>query len=803
MAPPVEPPTTITLRVKVPPGHIPGIADEFTLGNDIAVSLKIGQIRARLQEAIPSSPTPERQRLLYSGRALIDNDQTVADALNIRRDPTQNEYVVHLLVKGNGDATAPLPHRTGLNTTPTRSGSPATVPTPPGAPHLPPQQLHNPNAISPIQLQQPPGHAPPGFLPPGHAHPTPPQHLQQHQAAVLAQQQRMQIQMIQNAQQRALHTGLVPFGFQPMNFGVQGPVGMQGQVAPPGAPAVPHEGQNVGVGEHHQGDGQQDTAQQADGGSHTHPQSGEGQHAQHHPGLNVPPAPPRPLSEQGFHVEGVGPNGQRITIHQQTLQFPNIQMAAQHMPLGANMMPTNLPALGLPPLPGMPQHQQGQPQRPSALDQARDNIAEMRRVLTELRDMVTEEHREQIDRLEERTQAVNNYIDPLSLHGSGPDRGRGPVRMGPSIGGLPGGLAIPRTQTGPHLGQVPSWRQRARQVRDAQQALNQGQISTDANVTCYLLSSPSGPHALVYSPQHGTFTGQLPHHQSFGMSGLQPTPTTTVVPAGAAQDQGNQPGQANAAAQAPAQGQAAAAAARANLLGLMEPIMGHVWLLLRILIFSYFLLGTNMGWQRPLALLAIAGGFWMIRLGFLGDGGALRRWWEGIVQEGQQRAPAAQQPGADGQPQPVQQQNQDPAAPGQAARPAQMPTPAQVAQRLLDEEQRQRNANRDQRWQWVREQVRPAERALALLVASLWPGVGEAYVRAREQEARRLAEEEVAARRREEEERQRKEAEEKEKSEGEEKTEAIAEPTTTSDSASGLHQEGSGSNGAVQVDTHE
>ena len=102
-----------------------------------------------------------------------------------------------------------------------------------------------------------------------------------------------------------------------------------------------------------------------------------------------------------------------------------------------------------------------------------------------------------------------------------------------------------------------------------------------------------------------------------------------------------------------------------------------------------------------------------------------------------------------------------------------MPTPAQVAQRLLDEEQRQRNTNRDQRWQWLREQVRPVQRAVALLLASLWPGVGEAYVRAREQEARRLAEEEVAARRREEAERQRKEEEEKAKTEEKEKSEAL------------------------------
>ncbi|EME47877.1 hypothetical protein DOTSEDRAFT_69715 [Dothistroma septosporum NZE10] len=789
MAPPVEPPTTITLRVKVPPGHIPGSADEFTLGNDVAVSSKIGQLRERIQEALPSSPTPERQRLLYGGRALVDNDQTVADALNMRRDPTQNEYVVHLLIKGNGDATAPLPYRGGHNT-PNRSASPAAAPDALGAPHLPPQQPHDPNAVSPMHLQQPQGHTHPRFPAPGHAHPIPVQHLQQHQAAVLAQQQRLQAQMLQNANQRALHTGLVPFGFQPMNLGAAGTSGLVPNQHPV---AMPREGQHHVTESPASGEGQQNTTQQADDAVQGQPPSVEGEHAQHQPGLNVPHAPPRPLSEQGFHVEGVGPNGQRFTIHQQTVQFPNMQMAAQHMPFGANAMPRQLPAWGLPPLPGMPQTQpqtqpqQGLPQRRSALDQARDNIAEMRRMLTELRGLNVDEHRAQIDRLEERTQAVNNYIDPMNLHGTDQDRGRGPVRIVPAIGGPRGEFAAPRADAGPHVGQPPGWQQRTRQTRDFQQAASQGQIHTGSNVTCYLLSSANGPHALLYSPEHGTFTGRLPYQQPFVTSDLQPTPTTFVTSVGAAQDQGVQPGQANAAAQAPAQGQGAAAAA--NPLGPMEPIMGHMWLLLRILIFSYFLLGTNMGWQRPLALLAVAGGFWMIRMGLLGDGGALRRWWEGIVQDGQHRAPAAQQP-AEGQAQPVQQQNLDPAQPGQAARAAQMPTPAQVAQRLLDQEQRRRDANRDQRWRWLREQVRPAERAVALLVASLWPGVGEAYVRAREQEARRLAEEEVAARRREEEEeRQREEEEEKAKTEGKGEPGPNPRATTVADTASGQEQD--------------
>lgn len=109
MAPPTPtPPTHITLRIKVPPGHIQGDAEEYTLASPIAVTVKIGALRDQIQTSLPTNPAPERQRLLYAGRALVDNDQTVGDALNIRREPTQTEYVVHLLVRGgSGEGTAP------------------------------------------------------------------------------------------------------------------------------------------------------------------------------------------------------------------------------------------------------------------------------------------------------------------------------------------------------------------------------------------------------------------------------------------------------------------------------------------------------------------------------------------------------------------------------------------------------------------------------------------------------------------------------------------------------------------------
>lgn len=201
-------------------------------------------------------------------------------------------------------------------------------------------------------------------------------------------------------------------------------------------------------------------------------------------------------------------------------------------------------------------------------------------------------------------------------------------------------------------------------------------------------------------------------------------------------------------------------------LGPLQPVLGHFWLLLRILIFAYFLLGSNMGYTKMLMLAGIGLAFWAFRLGVLGNREVMnraRRWWQDLVglpqhPAGQQAQQAqAPQPQAEQNPAQLAQAGAEPPAPAaqQQQRPQnRMPTPEQVAQRLLHE-------NAAQNRGWLHEQIRPVERAVALFVASLWPGIGEAHVRAqrelREQEERRAAEAEVEARRR---------AEEQEKEKG-------------------------------------
>jgi hypothetical protein len=125
-----------------------------------------------------------------------------------------------------------------------------------------------------------------------------------------------------------------------------------------------------------------------------------------------------------------------------------------------------------------------------------------------------------------------------------------------------------------------------------------------------------------------------------------------------------------------------------NALAPWQPLLAHGWMLLRLMFFAWILLGTGQGWRRPLALLAIGVVFWAINAGGIGNTvrDAVRSWWEAVV-------------GLPGQPQ-------------------------------------------EQEHGVIRQALRPVERLLALLIASLWPGVGERTVTARREAEERQRREE-------------------------------------------------------------
>ncbi|QIW95821.1 hypothetical protein AMS68_001339 [Peltaster fructicola] len=686
--PSLEAPAEVVIRVKIPPGHLQGTNEEvFTLGS-LSTTLTVAALRSRIQTLVPTNPTPPSQRILYGGRALIDDEQSLAEALNTRRDPAQTEYVIHLLVRnGGGDSAA-------------RAGS---------------GLVGHPGGLSEASNAL---------------------------AAMVAQSRTM---LLNQHAPTATHNPTLPTGLSEGSR-PDAPITQANGVDTTGA--APNGGGPIGA----------PTAQPHRHHHHHHhhpqPHFHQGPHFHAHipqvPFARPPSAQnpfPRPPSSHGVHISGTGPDGQQFAIHQQTFSttaLPNHQQPFQAMLPG--VLPPGFPPLGMP-LPGMPQMMPnaGQPPVFTALDRARENVAEMRRMLETMRneDSTSEEHRARFRDIEQRMQAVNDYIDPLRL-GSRISNNRPQAVSAqaptPDVHNPSADLHQPSPATSPRPSPfppvIPDLFGDIRPLPTRPQFLTQ---QTD-QTSVYLLSSPQGPHALLFSPQHGAFSGSMGNPQLTIQGPLStlplnhaPVPTPTQPAPNAAVPQNEQPGMG-----IPAQ-------AQADPLAMVQPILGPLWLLIRVLIFAYFLMGADMGWRRPVGLLLIGLGFWLIRLGLFGPNGLVRRWWDGVVHVEDVRdrlrrlglldAPQGNAAPVEGAP---VEANGNAANAGQAPRP--FPTPEELAQRLLREQRQNAPLQR------IREQIRPAERALALLVASLWPGVGERYVqtldRAREEEelARRLLE---------------------------------------------------------------
>ncbi len=815
--PPDLPEGTIHLKVKTPHGSLSAsiAASTFSLGA-VPVTSTIGAIRQQIQQTLPTNPAPLQQRLLYAGRVLHDDAETVQDALNIRRSPEQREYVIHLVVRGEaGESTEP-PARPVSQVAQVASGSNPLQQNAMQQHHQIHQRLHQQHvaqaqaqaqqaAFSPFTWAGMQGSGMPMQGPMGMGLAQQQQHGVGFDPATLQRLQMQQAQM-QQGHPAATQTPLVN-GTNNRN------------VTPPPPESIPLPPSGPSTRDASSPLPQADAQPQSQNG----PQRPEGptQPGQHH----------HQHVNGNFRAELRGPNGERWEFQQHTFQLPHPQHpghgsayvmtnhgppaqpqqmqpgmqahAARPMPPPPHFAPPGW-APGMPAIPGIPQiniphiqmpqigiPMQGQwppqqfhqprmagtdanaagpraPTGPSALDRARSNMAEMRRMLDDLRSTTQQlgaaagtsqtqsDTARRIGEIEQRMRDVESYIDPLGFGVGGNARNAGDANTNTARSTTPAGINAQRNRM-----RLPLERLGLEQRALWSSAAAPQPATNSQDVTAYLLSSPNGPQAILYSPQHGAYT-----------SSIQPTPTRTQ-PQPTQQAQHQQPDQVHidpaareaahrfiqdVAAQRLAGAQAMAAGRDPALqepLAPLQPLIAHFWLLLRVLIFAYFLLGSDMSYTKMLMLAGVGLAFWAFRLGVLGNPEIMnqaRRWWDGVVGLPER---AREQPGAgqDGQ------QQDEVALAGQAgaAQPAEaqhgqqrMPTPEQVAQRLLNE-------NAEQNRGWLREQIRPVERAVALFVASLWPGIGEAHVRAqrelREQEERRAAEAEVEARRRAEEER--------------------------------------------------
>ncbi|KAG9376045.1 Ubiquitin family protein [Pyrenophora tritici-repentis] len=141
----------------------------------------------------------------------------------------------------------------------------------------------------------------------------------------------------------------------------------------------------------------------------------------------------------------------------------------------------------------------------------------------------------------------------------------------------------------------------------------------------------------------------------------------------------------------------------------MVNVAGHLWLIFKLAAFVYFFSGGG-GLYRPIMLGIVAGIVYLAQVGVFQDQfNLLRHHFEALLAVGAMAERVAQ--------------------PNNHAQQRGNLTPEEAAQRILQQ-------RRDQRFGWVRDSMRTVERAFALFIASLFPGVGERMVHAQEERER-------------------------------------------------------------------
>lgn len=273
----------------------------------------------------------------------------------------------------------------------------------------------------------------------------------------------------------------------------------------------------------------------------------------------------------------------------------------------------------------------------------------------------------------------------------------------------------------------------------------------------YLLSSPNGPHALLVSP-YGMYSTPWPLAVQNG-STLAPSPreqlhsTPSANPPNAT-DMQQAPGNLPQVLQAPQQRQQEQPNQARDLIRILLPLGGHVWLLVRLFGFVYFFTGGG-GYRRALLLGFCAFAVFIVQTGIFHP--FIQQAWEPLRRHIENLLPLANNNDRRQLPQAapnLYNNNYNNPDNHQDLATNMMLTPQQAAERMIQERQNRAES-------LTRRYIRRAERAIALFIASLVPGVGERHIAAREA-AEAASLEEERARERAEEERLKKEREQQE-----------------------------------------
>ncbi|KAL8761913.1 MAG: hypothetical protein Q9184_002017 [Pyrenodesmia sp. 2 TL-2023] len=751
----------------------------------IPITTTVRALKERIQNAVPARPSLPRQRLIYQGKVLASEETSLKDVFGEDAIHKPEPLSLHLVL-------SPLPnaHLRSSSVPPAVNLAPqANVRQQWNSTFVPPT-MNLANAATPLQpmqqgsmpnAQQAPGELPPGFtpqIPPFTGLPTNP-----HQRSAPIHPQ---IQNAINSQLAAMSQHLAA------QFAIQGPQHLQGQ---------PHNhvhNQQWQQPAFPQPSFQQIIAQQqqarAAAGQHGVAQSPQNNMASGGSNNSQPIDPPNPGNVNSVVRENQGPNGEsfRMVIqstsisrpHSRVSQRPHSQSHTPQRPSTPASAPYNTSpnidiSTSLPPQAAnsLAMFQQrlsaietslasGSAPPQGVFDHARTYLENMANQANTLPTGLEASLRTRLNNLSIQAQhlranfnsfpphaftnqqAMAGGTQPHPLQAMPPFRTPG---LQPGQQSVPGPTALNLTSRG------------APTVRTSIPIEQSAQPSSGSEI--YLLSSPAGPHSLLIPPS-GWYTTTLPsmtptvvpHFQSPASNHFvlpQPFPRNSAPnePSPTLQaPQANPPNQ-TATPPAPihiAQARQQQAQQQQNqnnqardLARILIPLGGHLWLLIRLFGFVYFF--TAGGGHRRAILLGICA-----FIVFIANTGALRplfhTLWEPVRRHVDGLIPLAaagdrdarqQRPRRPPQVQQQQQQQIDNAAAGdsndqnnnhatQTRQGPNEPSPSDLADRLLRERDEQ-------------SLFRRAERAIALFVASLVPGVGERHIAARDAaEAQRL-----------------------------------------------------------------
>lgn len=754
-----EEPLAVNLKILSPSPEVEGGVQL----PDLAASTTVRELRQRIHDAAPSRPATDRMRLIYRGRVVANDNDTllvVFGADNIRTSKDQSLHLVLRELPAAAAAPSPAPHSASAPPNPTQQ---------------PPTQ--SPLQTNPFRnLPEPRPNSQPQAQPHHHHHAHPhPHHHHHHPPPTLPAVPRA-VPIPPHFQFAAQHLR----NLQPLPPQFQHP-----QVQQFGQPRNPQ------------------TPPQA--GTPTPEGEANAQQGQPQPPMGLPNLP------AGNHTrtvrqEGIGPNGERWTVtwnNTTNLAFnPN-----QQQPILPRPFPHPVPGFGLPPqrtpspsLGNVPDQMLQRIRR--TMDYARQELENVRvlvqplggpagpvgalaaanppawrvdQIMVAVRNLVT--GLDNVDRglaslAADPSMAQNR--DLVSLQHSASDLRRQADEFNRLLDHL-----LRSNAAGPA---TPSSGANTRPASTQVQDTAQSQLQ-DVPTELFILSSPQGPVGILFD-QRGTYSTAPPtmSFQSFSQqfnanryhlanlgrqlavqNHMPRLPAHVLPPTGTPTVQDQQPAQ--NANQAPARVQnqnqnanpaqpAPAPPAPGVQVNRVDNIAGHLWLIFKLAVFVYFFAGGG-GWYRPLMICIIAGVVYIAQVGIFEEHFAAAR---GYLE-------ALLPPGALGFPERVavqhgqnRQNANAPAQQAQRAQPTRNLTPEQAARRLQQNHQ-------NQQFGWVRDAVRGTERGIAMFVASLLPGIGERMVQAQEERVRAEREAEEArvadeAARREQEQKREQEAEE-------------------------------------------